>query len=237
MTVPAQNPFEAPGAEPPPLVAASASTERGVLRVLRDGALLLLAHPVATLVHMALVGAGAWVVSLSGISVLEIFSGVLMSSWVTYFWAAQARGESVDFATWLGVGAARLVPTVATAVLSLLAMALGLTLLIVPGILWFIQLAFSSEVVVLEGRGPIDAMRRSRALVRGRWWRAAAIAALPSTPSTVLAIGVAVVQGAESSPLWLRPITAITAVYGLATWLVFYLDVCERPVAGPETAT
>lgn len=231
MTAPAQNPFEAPGAEPPPLVAAPAAAEKGVLRVLRDGALLLLAHPVAALVHMALVGAGTWVVSLSGIDVLEMVPGVLTSSWVTYFWAAQARGESVDVATWLGVGAARLLPTVATVVLGLLAMTLGLALLVVPGILWFFQLALSSEAVVLEGRGPIDAMRRSRALVRGRWWRSAVIAVLPSAPSVVLPIGVAVAQGAESSPLWLRPITAITGVYALATWLVFYLDICERPVA------
>lgn len=53
----------------------------------------------------------------------------------------------------------------------------GLILLIIPGLIfgvWFSQVAY---VVVEEGLGPVDAMKRSRQLVRNRFWDVAGILA------------------------------------------------------------
>src|SRR5438552_3168370 len=50
------------------------------------------------------------------------------------------------------------------------AIAVGLVLLIVPGIIFFTWFALAGPIVELEGRGVRSALRRSRALVRGRFW-------------------------------------------------------------------
>jgi hypothetical protein len=60
------------------------------------------------------------------------------------------------------------------------AIALGLAVSVV-GIPWAIALlgrwAVAVQVTAIEGTGPGEALSRSRVLVRGRWWRTAAIAA------------------------------------------------------------
>jgi hypothetical protein len=60
------------------------------------------------------------------------------------------------------------------------AIALGLAVTVV-GIPWAIALlgrwAVAVQVTAIEGSGPGEALARSRVLVRGRWWRTAAIAA------------------------------------------------------------
>ena len=53
--------------------------------------------------------------------------------------------------------------------------AIGLVLLIVPGILALGWFALAAPVIELEGRGVRGALRRSRELVRGNFWRVIAI--------------------------------------------------------------
>jgi hypothetical protein len=52
---------------------------------------------------------------------------------------------------------------------------IGLALLVVPGFVFFIWLALAGPAVEIEGRRPIEALRRSRELVRGSFWRVLAI--------------------------------------------------------------
>ena len=47
----------------------------------------------------------------------------------------------------------------------------GLVAFVIPGIWLAVVLYFASQAVVAEGRPPIEALRRSRELVRGQWWR------------------------------------------------------------------
>jgi hypothetical protein len=56
-------------------------------------------------------------------------------------------------------------------VIFILALAAGLVLLIVPGILVFGWFALAAPVVEIEDRGVGGAFRRSRELVRGNFWR------------------------------------------------------------------
>jgi hypothetical protein len=51
----------------------------------------------------------------------------------------------------------------------------GILLAVVPGIVFFVWFALAGPVVKLERRGPVDALRRSRQLVRGSFWRVFAI--------------------------------------------------------------
>jgi hypothetical protein len=49
--------------------------------------------------------------------------------------------------------------------------ALGILLLVVPGLVFLAYVGISPAVMKLEHRGPLDAMRRSVELVRGDFWR------------------------------------------------------------------
>lgn len=51
----------------------------------------------------------------------------------------------------------------------------GLLLLIVPGLLFFTWFSLTAPVITLEGKGVRAALRRSRDLVRGSFWRVAGI--------------------------------------------------------------
>ncbi|TDD99113.1 hypothetical protein [Jiangella asiatica] len=45
-------------------------------------------------------------------------------------------------------------------------------------IAYAVRNGFAAQAVMMEDRGANDAFRRSRAVVRGQWWRATAVAAL-----------------------------------------------------------
>jgi hypothetical protein len=64
---------------------------------------------------------------------------------------------------------------VAVDVLFSLIVLLGLVLLIAPGVVFYVWFALAGVVVKLERRGVIDSLRRSRDLVRGSFWRVAAV--------------------------------------------------------------
>lgn len=106
--------------------------------------------------------------------------------------AAASRGqtESVQdewrkaFKAWLWMFAAVIV--------YLLAVDLGTLLLIVPGLILAISLMFAQFGVVLEGRGPIQALNRSHNLVWGNWWRTLGLLILMFVPLWVM---VAIVSG------------------------------------------
>jgi hypothetical protein len=60
---------------------------------------------------------------------------------------------------------------IAVDVVFALAVAIGLVLLIVPGVIAFTWFVLAAPVVEIEERGVRDALRRSRELVRGNFWR------------------------------------------------------------------
>ena len=52
----------------------------------------------------------------------------------------------------------------------------GFVLLILPGLVAAMLFMFAPSVCVIERRGPINSMRRSRQLIRGRFWRTTGLA-------------------------------------------------------------
>lgn len=62
-------------------------------------------------------------------------------------------------------------PVLAAVILGGLATVAGLIAFVIPGIWLAVALYFASQAVVAEGHSPIEALRRSRELVRGQWWR------------------------------------------------------------------
>jgi hypothetical protein len=62
----------------------------------------------------------------------------------------------------------------------------GFVLLIVPGIVFLVWFSLAGVVVKLEGRSAIDALRRSRELVRGSFWRVFAVVIPAELVSSVI---------------------------------------------------
>jgi hypothetical protein len=85
--------------------------------------------------------------------------------------ASAVEGRPVDRGAAYRAAFRRLLPLVAVSVVVFLLAALGFLLLIVPGILVMIALFAVWHVVVLEERGPLEALARSRELARGAWLR------------------------------------------------------------------
>lgn len=79
-------------------------------------------------------------------------------------------------------------------VLFALIVVVGLLLLVVPGFIFFVWFAFSGPVVKIEGRPPLAALRRSRELVRGNFWRLFAVV-IPLELGTDLLVDAAAALG------------------------------------------
>ncbi len=67
------------------------------------------------------------------------------------------------------VGFRRFFPLLGAGILAMMAVMVGLVLCIVPGVLAMIALFAIVPAVVLEGRGPVEALSRSHQLSRGAW--------------------------------------------------------------------
>jgi hypothetical protein len=96
---------------------------------------------------------------------------------------------------------------VVTYLLFMLAFAVGLVLLVIPGLIVGVWFMFSCQVCVIERRGPVASLRRSRRLVRGSFWRCAGI---------WLALLCIVLLGAIS----LMVVFQLVATYAVGDWYV-----------------
>jgi hypothetical protein len=140
--------------------------------VLRDTARLYRALFWRTLVMAALVFAvvclvetvGPWPVVLLSFVGTAVVQGALVEA------VEQERRERASIgglfrATWKRAGA-----LLGVSLLTGIGVGLGLFLLVVPGLILFTRWSLAVPAVMLEGRSPIDAMRRSRELVKGHGW-------------------------------------------------------------------
>ncbi|CAN5848695.1 hypothetical protein BH20GEM3_BH20GEM3_05040 [soil metagenome] len=72
-------------------------------------------------------------------------------------------------------GVRRLLPLLGATFAASVLIGLGLVLLVIPGILLLIMFFAVGPAVVIESRGPIEALGRSRELARGAWGRIFAV--------------------------------------------------------------
>jgi membrane-anchored glycerophosphoryl diester phosphodiesterase (GDPDase) len=72
--------------------------------------------------------------------------------------------------------ALRRVPALAVLmILNMIVVGVGVLLLVIPGLYLLVALWMAMPLLILEGSGPIDAMKSSLRLVRGNWWRTLAM--------------------------------------------------------------
>jgi hypothetical protein len=84
----------------------------------------------------------------------------------------------------------------AVILLNLLVGVLILTCLLIPVVVWIlVRWSMAIPVMVVEGGGPINAVRRSWSLVRGHWWRLLAIFLVAYFLTSIISSGVGALVG------------------------------------------
>ena len=117
------------------------------------------------------------------LTVASIILGILAYGAVTYGAAAQYLGDGINIGECYGRAWGRVLSLIiGTLLIGIVLSFLGLLSLILIGIpLFFYVLAtyyFFPQAIILERKGGIAALARSRELVRGNWWRLFAIGVL-----------------------------------------------------------
>jgi hypothetical protein len=84
---------------------------------------------------------------------------------------AHSQGRKASFAESAMAGLTVVVPLFLLALLSVLGFALGLVLLVVPGIILYVMWSVAAPALVEERLWPISAFRRSHYLTRGARWK------------------------------------------------------------------
>jgi len=81
------------------------------------------------------------------------------------------RGEQPTVGDALRAASGRFAAAVGAVFLYAIGVAIGFIALIVPGIWLLVRWAFAAQAAVVDGLGPVDALRRSAELVKDHWWR------------------------------------------------------------------
>jgi hypothetical protein len=89
-----------------------------------------------------------------------------------------------------------LLSLIGAAILYFLAMAGGLILLIIPGIILSLSLSFGFFAIVLDGESALAGLKRSHRLVWGNWWRTLAVVSVPVVIVMILYLGLGIAFGA-----------------------------------------
>lgn len=102
---------------------------------------------------------------------LMLFLNSLMMSATIALIGSHAKDEPLTRRQALSVGLNRMLPMLGSLLMYGLIMMTGMLLLIIPGLVLLVTMMFGSYALVLDGKGPIDALGFSHSLVWGRWWR------------------------------------------------------------------
>jgi hypothetical protein len=99
-------------------------------------------------------------------------------------------GEEVGWRSSLRFALRRLPAIIWMTILAGILTVLGFVLLIIPGVYLYVAFTVAVPVLLVEGAGPWRALRRSRQLVRGRWWGTLGVAVVGSLLVSVVSLAV-----------------------------------------------
>jgi hypothetical protein len=135
---------------------------------------------------------------------------------------ALARGQEPTVSAALRAAAPRLVAAVGAVALYTVAVAVGLVLVVVPGVWLGVRWYFGAQAAVVDGLGPADALRRSAQVVETRWWRTFGVLLAFSIVTGVVGVGVnAILREIDNGAIYtsgyvlLRAVlVSLTAIFG-----------------------
>jgi hypothetical protein len=110
------------------------------------------------------------IVALLGVGLISLLLTTLAQLMVTYGAFGYLRGRRVDIGEALRVAVSRYFPVILLWICTILAEIITAPAIVVPTILscmWYLAI----PACVIEGRGPIESMRRSSELTKGHRWK------------------------------------------------------------------
>lgn len=136
----------------------------------------------------------AWTAMSLSVIVLIVVNTMLMAAAI-YRIRTVYYDESSSFGRALSVGAGRMPAVIGATILYSFAVMLGSVLLLIPGIWLGVTLAFCFYAAAADYKGPIESVKYSHGLVRGNWWRTAAILTIVMIISMVFYLAIGLVSG------------------------------------------
>jgi len=105
-------------------------------------------------------------------SAVDFLCSIIVSAWsyASLLFVVKDRKEGIDFKEALERGWTRIVPFFWISSFVFAAVLGGTIFFIIPGVIFSVWFLFSACVLVAEGKKGVSAMKRSRQLVKGRWW-------------------------------------------------------------------
>jgi hypothetical protein len=128
-----------------------------------------------------------------------------------------------------------LLSLIGAAILYFLAMAGGLILLIIPGIILSLSLSFGFFAIVLDGESALGGLKRSHRLVWGNWWRTLAVVSVPVVIVMILYLGLGIALGATivmsdgspSSDVFITANLIEAAIGGITAPLIYSIMIVQ----------
>ena len=143
-----------------------------------------------------------------------------------------ARGEEPAVGSALSAAAARLLPAIGAVTVYALGVAVGLVILIVPGIYLAVRWYFAAQAAVVDGLAPASALERSGKLVDGTWWRVFGVLLLFSLiTGTFGAVGRALIDRIDSGALFITAwivLQTVTLSLGAIFGTLLFFDLRAR---------
>jgi hypothetical protein len=197
-------------------------------------------------------GSSGTAFALLGLRLLELFAFTVAVAAAVHGVMEAYEGGTPAAGRLLAAACARAGALISLSVVTLFVVALGLVLLIVPGVWVGTLWALALPALVLERVGVVDSLRRSAELVGGRFWPMLGLLALTVAGLLVTSLvlggvlGGIIAAAAGDSELAGALVTLVAGVVGAAVTgpvlaaviTVAYIDRTGRPAAaeGPEPA-
>jgi uncharacterized membrane protein len=147
-------------------------------------------------------------------------------------------GRAVGIAETYSYATRRLMTVLGASLLATLVITVGYMLLVVPGVVFSLWLAFVTPVVVVEGSGAVAALKRSRALASGNLGKIFGLSLVLLVVALVVGSVFSIVEGAiirgpGAGTVLLRTflsqgVTTLLQPFFSACWILLYYDLRIR---------
>jgi hypothetical protein len=128
-------------------------------------------------------------------SLLAMLAGFVFMNAMMVRIDATAHARSIGVGTSLGIGIRKLLPVFVGMVVYMVAVMLGMVLLVIPGVILMLSLAFYQMLIVVDGNRTFASLRASHRLVWGNWWRTATVFLVPAVLYLVIYVVLVLVLG------------------------------------------
>lgn len=138
-------------------------------------------------------------------------SSVVVQAVILYGAFQVMSGQSFALVDSLKVGLARFFPVIGLMIVMGIAVGLG-SLLIIPGIIFYVMWSAALPACVVERRGPFESMSRSAELTSGHRWRVFGILLVIGVVNSLSQLAIAFILGTMGSPT--------IVLLGVFVWIV-----------------